>query len=238
MHDRREDKIDVEVEASGFVKQQLGDEEEGEEEEEDQEGDEAVEESIDEQPSPSSTEVDEFLSICPPQDEVETALSAVEKQQKMLDEQDLMSAVELEDQLTELHLTTAAAMMEGSAATGEEEEPQVDWDALMKPASSRRTAGSYATSTASTIHPEVIKERVKKTMARREVVQSLTRIRAKGEASAATRKKRENKDLIRSDGIWGWDNWSIIAPASLTFCIQNHVINKRLLLSLSRLFIY
>ena len=37
-------------------------------------------------------------------------------------------------------------------------------------------------------------------------MQAVQRIREKGEASATTRKKRENKDLIRSDGIWGWDN--------------------------------
>ena len=40
-------------------------------------------------------------------------------------------------------------------------------------------------------------------------MQAVQRIRAKGEASAATRKKREDKDLIRSEGIWGWDNYKL-----------------------------
>jgi hypothetical protein len=58
----------------------------------------------------------------------------------------------------------------------------------------------------STIHPDVIKKRVKKTFERRQNAEALTRIRAKGDASAVTRKRRENKDLVRADGIWGWDN--------------------------------
>ena len=78
-----------------------------------------------------------------------------------------------------------------------------DWSGI-QPVKSRRGAGS-ATSM-STIHPDVVKKRVKQTISRRENAQALTRIRAKGEASAATRKKRENKELIRADGIWGWDN--------------------------------
>lgn len=78
-----------------------------------------------------------------------------------------------------------------------------DWSGI-QPVKSRRGAGS-ATSM-STIHPDIVKKRVKQTISRRENAQAVTRIRAKGEASAATRKKRENKDLIRADGIWGWDN--------------------------------
>ena len=109
------------------------------------------------------------------------------------DEEPIAVIGELQDELSELNLKS------------QDGEPEVDWDSMVK-LGTRRTVGSYATSTTSTIHPDVIKERVKKTIVRRDVVQSLSRIRAKGEASAATRKKRENKDLIRSDGIWGWDN--------------------------------
>ena len=64
----------------------------------------------------------------------------------------------------------------------------------------------YRTASMSTNHPDVIKQRVKSTKIERQNMQAVQRIRAKGEASATTRKKRENKDLIRSDGIWGWDN--------------------------------
>ena len=77
-----------------------------------------------------------------------------------------------------------------------------DWSGI-KPVRSR-TAGSA--SSLSTIHPDVVKQRVKSAINRKEKTQVMQRIRAKGEASAATRKKRENKDLIRADGIWGWDN--------------------------------
>lgn len=76
-----------------------------------------------------------------------------------------------------------------------------DWTGIK---SKNRGAGS--TASLSTIHPDVVKERVKKTITKRQNFQAVQRIRAKGEASAATRKKRENKDLIRSDGVWGWDN--------------------------------
>lgn len=91
------------------------------------------------------------------------------------------------------------------AGDAEDQLPEMmeDWSGI-KTVRSRAGAGS-ATSM-STIHPDIVKQRVKKTINRRENAQALQRIRAKGEASAATRKKRENKDLIRADGIWGWDN--------------------------------
>lgn len=69
-----------------------------------------------------------------------------------------------------------------------------------------KSHGAASLASMSTIHPDVIKQRVKKTITRQQNAQAVHRIRAKGEASAATRKRRENKDLIRSDGIWGWDN--------------------------------
>nr|CAG4649248.1 EOG090X04DJ [Scapholeberis mucronata]SVE93552.1 EOG090X04DJ [Scapholeberis mucronata] len=76
-----------------------------------------------------------------------------------------------------------------------------DWSGIKT-----KSRGAASATSMSTIHPDVIKQRVKKTIVRRQNAQTVQRIRAKGEASAATRKKRENKDLIRSDGIWGWDN--------------------------------
>nr|CAG4646180.1 EOG090X04DJ [Macrothrix elegans] len=76
-----------------------------------------------------------------------------------------------------------------------------DWSGIKK-----GIRGASSVTSMSTIHPDVIKQRVKKNITRRENQQALQRIRAKGEANALTRKKRENKDLIRADGIWGWDN--------------------------------
>lgn len=59
-------------------------------------------------------------------------------------------------------------------------------------------------STTSTIAPEVIKARVKKALLNREKKELRKRIVAKGEASATTRSRRENRDVIKeSDGIWG-----------------------------------
>jgi len=59
-------------------------------------------------------------------------------------------------------------------------------------------------STATTIPPEVIRNRVKKLLENREKVTVRHRKLAKGEASAVNRKRRENKDTIKdSFGIWG-----------------------------------
>nr|SVE75058.1 EOG090X04DJ [Daphnia dolichocephala] len=76
-----------------------------------------------------------------------------------------------------------------------------DWSGIKT-----KNRGTGSTASMSTIHPDVVKQRVKSTITKRQNIQAVQRIRAKGEASAATRKKRENKELIRADGIWGWDN--------------------------------
>lgn len=59
-------------------------------------------------------------------------------------------------------------------------------------------------STATTIPPEVIRDRVKKSLEKRERAKVRHRNLAKGEASAVNRQRRENKDAIKdSFGIWG-----------------------------------
>lgn len=59
-------------------------------------------------------------------------------------------------------------------------------------------------STATTIPPEVIRDRVKKSLERRERATVRHRKLAKGEASAVNRQRRENKSTIKdSFGIWG-----------------------------------
>lgn len=58
--------------------------------------------------------------------------------------------------------------------------------------------------TATTIPPEVIRDRVKKSLEKRERATVRHRKLAKGEASAVNRQRRENKDTIKdSFGIWG-----------------------------------
>lgn len=61
-------------------------------------------------------------------------------------------------------------------------------------------------STVSTIAPDVITSKVKKNLNYKQKQIERKHCVAKGEASAATRVKRENKDTIKqSKGIWGWD---------------------------------
>jgi RIO kinase 2 len=61
-------------------------------------------------------------------------------------------------------------------------------------------------STATTINPDEIKNRVKKQMSGKQKRLERKKCVAKGEASAVTRVRRENNDTIRqSKGIWGWE---------------------------------
>ena len=61
-------------------------------------------------------------------------------------------------------------------------------------------------STASTIAPELIKMKTKLALHKREKKNSSRRALVKGEASATTRVRRENRDAIKqSSGIWGWE---------------------------------
>ncbi|XP_037971971.2 serine/threonine-protein kinase RIO2 [Plutella xylostella] len=67
-----------------------------------------------------------------------------------------------------------------------------------------RSMRSYTS--ASTIAPEVVKEQVKKNLESRQKRMERKKAVAKGEASAATRSRRDNKETIReSHGLWGWD---------------------------------
>lgn len=68
------------------------------------------------------------------------------------------------------------------------------------------TCSIRSTSTATTIAPEEIRSRVKKSLERREKSTLKRRITVKGEANAVTRTRRENMDTIKQcDGIWGWE---------------------------------
>jgi len=65
-----------------------------------------------------------------------------------------------------------------------------------------------ASSTASTIAPEVIKKRVKASLEKKKRVMETRRIRAKGDANAVTRQRRENKHEISASkdaAFWGDD---------------------------------
>ncbi|KAJ0174953.1 hypothetical protein K1T71_009094 [Dendrolimus kikuchii] len=59
---------------------------------------------------------------------------------------------------------------------------------------------------ASTIAPEVVKQQVKKNLEIRQKKMERKKAIAKGEASAVTRQRRDNRETIReSHGLWGWD---------------------------------
>lgn len=61
-------------------------------------------------------------------------------------------------------------------------------------------------STAATIAPDVIKKKTKQALEKREKRGLSRKILVKGEASAVTRVRRENRDTIKqSTGIWGWE---------------------------------
>ncbi|XP_063368128.1 serine/threonine-protein kinase RIO2 [Cydia amplana] len=66
-----------------------------------------------------------------------------------------------------------------------------------------RSMRSYTS--ASTIAPEVVKQQVKKNLEIRQKRTERKKAIAKGEASAVTRQRRENRQTVReSHGIWGW----------------------------------
>ncbi|XP_073977669.1 RIO kinase 2 [Rhodnius prolixus] len=66
-------------------------------------------------------------------------------------------------------------------------------------------AGSISTAT-STIPPEEIREKLRKALEKRRKNEEMKRIVVKGEASAVTRRRRENRDTIKDcSGIWGWE---------------------------------
>ncbi|KAJ8936834.1 hypothetical protein NQ314_012150 [Rhamnusium bicolor] len=73
--------------------------------------------------------------------------------------------------------------------------------------SSKKIEEESKESTATTIHPDEIKRRVKKQIAMKEKNDHKKKCVAKGEASAVTRTRRENIHTIRqSKGIWGYED--------------------------------
>lgn len=75
---------------------------------------------------------------------------------------------------------------------------------IEKALSDVRSMRSYIS--ASTIAPDVIKQQVKKNLEIRQKKMERKKAVAKGEASAVTRQRRDNRETIReSHGLWGWD---------------------------------
>ncbi|CAG4935940.1 unnamed protein product [Colias eurytheme] len=75
---------------------------------------------------------------------------------------------------------------------------------IEKALSDVRSMRSYTS--ASTIAPDVVKQQVKKNLEQRQKKMERKKAIAKGEASAVTRHRRDNRETIReSHGLWGWD---------------------------------
>lgn len=200
---RREANIDVEVAASGYVKE-LEDELDGDYDEE-SDGDVDVEKDRenfnDEKISQEIAEEVEHVKE-PMQLTSEQLLCGKDRIDEPHD--DLIPAVhEVQEPLDRDYVPIARSeeLIEDAEDVEQLSEMLTDWSGIKT-----KNRGTGSTASMSTIHPDVIKQRVKSTITKRQNMQAVQRIRAKGEASAATRKKRENKELIRADGIWGWDN--------------------------------
>ncbi|CAH0399337.1 unnamed protein product [Chilo suppressalis] len=75
---------------------------------------------------------------------------------------------------------------------------------IEKALSDARSMRTYTS--ASTIAPEVVKQQVKRNLEARQKQMERRKAIAKGEASATTRTRRDNRETIReSHGLWGWD---------------------------------
>merc|ERR1712071_304879 len=181
----REANVDIEVSASGYIKElqaQYGDnEEENKEEEEDEEQDEEKEDRI------------EAKEETP--DKVETIENTFEIVQEKLE------AFVIINPEMEGELMNDVPTLEEIAAQDQLSDFQQKW-----PKMGRSRGASGSVSSVSTIHPDVIKKQVKKNFTRQKNIENANRIHAKGEASATTRKRRENSEAVRPGGMWGWDN--------------------------------
>ncbi|XP_057373241.1 serine/threonine-protein kinase RIO2-like [Daphnia carinata] len=197
----REANIDVEVAASGYVKEL--------EDELDEDYNEESDVDVDDRENSKDDKISQEIA-----EKVDTLTTANAKEtiqkttEQLLCEKDKVDdLIPAENEVPEpldrdyVPIDRSEEPIEDAEDVEQLSEMLTDWSGIKT-----KNRGTGSTASMSTIHPDVIKQRVKKTITKRQNVQAVQRIRAKGEASAATRKKRENKELIRADGIWGWDN--------------------------------
>ena len=178
---RREDSLDVEVAVSGFTKemeQDLDAEIHGELSDEEEEGDESVEDNEDAKSNPENSEEE-----------------SKENEDHFISEDVSDLQQDFSKALQELQLDSVPSNQQN-----QEDEENDD-----KESESRFSCMSrFSHSTAATIPPEVIKDRIKKSFSKSDKMAVKKRIRAKGEASATTRSRRENRETIKtSQGLWG-----------------------------------
>ncbi|BES94688.1 serine threonine-protein kinase [Nesidiocoris tenuis] len=185
---KREDVMDVEISASGFTKQMAVDL--------------LVGMGIDEGQSDgdcSENESDDENAIETLKELVEESLCEQFKSDRELSPSDVgITAAQ--------KLLKDFSILDGSNDLAQSEDSSQLFDSppdLPSPPRSvcANSVRSFSTAT-STIAPEVIKERVKKALEKRDQ-RNKKRILVKGEASAVTRQRRDNRDTIKdSHGIW------------------------------------
>lgn len=199
---RREDILDAEVSASGFTKQMekdllteigLGDEQNVEEEQEELTDKEKEEDIECLRQKLEKCVANDWKTDPPSKEEVQTTTSATQEEIKIPEPISVNKIPTMEKTIRNKDVSPE----ENLSDYGSDEENS---DAETEVHSVR------SVSTTSTIPPEVIRDRVKKALERRHKQASRLRCLAKGEASATTRSRRENRDTIKdSSGIWGWE---------------------------------
>lgn len=183
---RREDVLDIEVNASGFTKQMekdlltgmgLGNDEESDNEEE-----------TDEEHNKNSEDIElEELRFKIEQTLLEDAMKAPNL--SILHIQSIKSDNTTIDDVEDSTLNTNESTENFDGNTSIVADSEI-----------------HSISTTSTIAPEVIRSRVKKALEKRDRMVMKQRCLAKGEASAVTRQRRENRDTIQDHkGFCGWD---------------------------------
>jgi len=218
----REASVDVEVSASGHLKTlkaeyEIEGDEEGHEEEESEEEEGEEEESEEEEGEEG--EVKENLKV----EEIKEDQQIVEKEE-VKDHSDIKEEVKENQEIKEVgRLDDSFELITDNFESFEIIDPKKENESCLEIPTeeddeltdamshnwlpvgrSKRATGSV--SSMSTIHPDVIKKQVKKNFTRQKNQEVSNRIRAKGEASAVTRKRKENNEAVRPGGIWGWDN--------------------------------
>lgn len=217
---RREASLDVEVAASGHLKnlqfeyeEDVGEGEE-EDEEEDQEGDQKVGEgyhSKELQEDQMVEEIEEKQEIKDTREVQDTQKviekEAMENSKKIGEIGGVEDAIEeMNEKLETIEINPKKERDSCLEVPVEEDDELTDAMSQNWPRIGRSRGASGSVSSMSTIHPDVIKKQVKKGFTRQKNQEVAKRIRAKGEASAVTRKRRENNEAVRPGGIWGWDN--------------------------------
>lgn len=198
IYHRREDSMDVEIAASGFTKEMdedlnvmlLGDQKEGDEDDDETE---------------DNSKVEEEIAESSPETEDDAKPSSFNKSNAPEDIEALQQQV-----------SSALAELKVEEITNEEKNNEDDRVGELKVKERKQRLDSctesiggfsmVSRSTAATIAPEVIRDKIKKTFQKSDKMQNRRRIQAKGEASASTRARRENRDNIKQNqGIWGWE---------------------------------